>query len=291
MRNNVVGAGILGFVLVDVLGVPFESIQRGRFRCDGLTSGGTHRQPLGTWSDDTSMMLATMDSIIKNSGHIDPDDMMRRFWMWYNDDMYTATEECFDIGVTTRKALEEYDSSGDFRKCGQTGIEANGNGALMRMLPLAFLECSDADVDVVSSLTHAHEISMTGCRGFVSSTRELLRSGTLKTDGFSGDYQRLSHIEELGVSDIRSSGFVVDTLEAAFWCVKTTDNYRDCVLKAVNLGGDTDTIAAIAGGIAGIMYGIGGERGIPEEWISCILKRDWIEGLCDSFQKFCFVGE
>lgn len=83
MRNNAVRSGILGFVLGDVLGVPFESIQRGRFRCDGLTSGGTHRQPLGTWSDDTSMMLATMDSIIKNSGHIDPDDMMRRFWMWY----------------------------------------------------------------------------------------------------------------------------------------------------------------------------------------------------------------
>lgn len=204
------------------------------------------------------------------------------------------------VGCWTTPTFPEYpsvyrclacgnDASGDFRKCGQTGIEANGNGALMRMLPIAFLECSDADVDVVSSLTHAHEISMTGCRGFVSSTRELLRSGILKTDGFSGDYQRITHIEELGVSDIRSSGFVVDTLEAAFWCVKTTNNYRDCVLKAVNLGGDTDTIAAIAGGIAGIMYEVGGERGIPEEWISCILKRDWIEELCDSFQKFCFL--
>ena len=281
-----VKSSILGFVVGDTLGVPFEGKRRGTYIVSGMSSFGTHFQPLGTWSDDTSMTLATMDSIIENSGNIVPDDIMKRFVKWYDDAEYTATDEVFDVGNTTRDAIEHYMMSVEFC-CSE---KENGNGALMRMLPLALCGASDKMVDSVSGLTHNHEISKICCKGYVHVVKHLLQSGILDFSvfDFGSVSKNIQKIETLDVSDIRSSGYVVDTLESAFWCAKTTNNYRDCVLKAVNLGGDTDTIAAIAGGIAGIMYGIGGECGVPEEWISCIMKRDWIEKLCDSFRNFVF---
>ena len=98
------------------------------------------------------------------------------------------------------------------------------------------------------------------------------------------EFSRLTNLENLSRDEIKSSGYVVDTLEAALWCILKTDNYRDCVLTAVNLGEDTDTTAAVAGGLAGIMYGSGGTRGIPDEWIKQIPKRKWIEDLCEAVE-------
>lgn len=103
----------------------------------------------------------------------------------------------------------------------------------------------------------------------------------LETVSMLGDYFKLLDLEWLERTFVKSSGYVVDTLEAALWCFLNTDSYRDCVLAAVNLGEDTDTIAAIAGGLAGIYYGCGGESGIPDEWIAQIPRRDWIKALCD----------
>ena len=84
----------------------------------------------------------------------------------------------------------------------------------------------------------------------------------------------------------KSTGYVVDTLEAALWCLYHTDNYRDCVITAVNLGDDTDTVAAVAGGLAGLLYGYGGKNGIPEEWVKKIARCDWIENLCSMLSVY-----
>ena len=102
---------------------------------------------------------------------------------------------------------------------------------------------------------------------------------------YSTDFNRLSRLEDLSRDEIKSTGYVVDTLEAALWCVLKTDSYRDCVLTAVNLGGDTDTVAAVAGGLAGIAYGCGGAQGIPDEWIAQIPRRDWIGELCGKLEN------
>ena len=98
------------------------------------------------------------------------------------------------------------------------------------------------------------------------------------------EFDRIPKIYKLNRDEIKSTGYVVDTLEAALWCVYHTRSYRDCVLTAVNLGGDTDTIAAVAGGLAGIIYGCGGESGIPDEWIAQIARKDWISDLCERFR-------
>ena len=94
------------------------------------------------------------------------------------------------------------------------------------------------------------------------------------------DYSRLPNLQGLRREEVRSSGYVVDTLEAALWCFLNTNSYRECVLTAVNLGEDTDTVAAVAGGLAGIYYGCSGESGVPDEWIAQIPRREWIEDLC-----------
>lgn len=159
----------------------------------------------------------------------------------------------------------------------------------MRILPLALFPSSLHAVDEVSSLTHSHEISKRACRRYVGTAEQLLKGRTVsECISYSGiwvkEFDRIPKIYKLNRDEIKSTGYVVDTLEAALWCVYHTRSYRDCVLTAVNLGGDTDTIAAVAGGLAGIIYGCGGESGIPDEWIAQIARKDWISDLCERFR-------
>jgi ADP-ribosylglycohydrolase len=252
---------------------------------------GTHNQPAGTWSDDSSMTLTTIDSLC-GCGSIDLEDIMTGFELWADDAWFTPHGEVFDIGLTTRLAIANWIKDHDVKTCGLTGERDNGNGSLMRILPLAFVPgVTREDIHAVSALTHAHEISKVACEIYIDIAQRLL-AGVPKSqaifssfDGFWPEpFERIGHLDCLDRDDIRSTGYVVDTLEAALWCLLNTDNYRDCVLTAVNLGDDTDTVAAVAGGLAGILYGIGGERGIPEEWISGIAQKDEIKVLCGWFE-------
>lgn len=267
---------IYGFIVGDALGVPYEFKKRGTFECTGMAEYGTWKQPKGTWSDDTSMMLATMDSL-KKCGKIDVVDMRTRFSSWLYENKYTANGDVFDVGNTTAEALR--------LKRGICDVNANGNGSLMRILPLAFTECSEQQVARVSAITHAHEISKIGCRIYVMIAKRLLAGeniGAILTNTAAlhdGPYKRIKDIQKLNESDIRSSGYVVDTLEAALWCIVTSGGYKETVLKAVNLGGDTDTIAAIAGGLAGIIYGY---DSIPEKWIDEIRNKSLINNILES---------
>ena len=282
-------SGIMGLVVGDALGVPVEFKTRDSFKITDMIGYGTYNMPPGTWSDDSSMMLATVDSIAR-LGRISTDDIMQNFYRWTDESAFTPYGEMFDIGRATREAIQRYAWGTPARKCGGEAEWDNGNGSLMRILPLAFTDCRYQTVNAVSSLTHAHEISLEACRIYISVARKLLQGKplanivqTIKPE--LPVYARLPKLDNLQRDEIQSSGYVVDTLEAALWCNLKSSSYRECVLLAVNLGRDTDTVAAIAGGLAGIRYGIGGEKGIPEEWINQIARKEWIAELCEKFEQ------
>ena len=277
---------IMGLVVGDALGVPFEFKTRDTFRVTDMVGYGTHGQEPGTWSDDSSLALATLESIGRCK-KIDPADIMKNFADWLYDACFTAHNEVFDVGGTTRDAIAKYRKTGKATNCGGKGYNDNGNGSLMRILPLAFIPHTKMDVYNVSALTHAHDISVMACQYYLMVAEKLLDSADKTEAVRSLDYEcegtfiRVPIIDRSPREKIKSSGYVVDTLEAALWCLLKTDSYRDCVITAVELGGDTDTVAAVAGGLAGIYYGIGGEKGIPEEWIDKIARKEWIRELCE----------
>ena len=285
--------GIMGLVVGDALGVPFEFKKRDTFKATGMTGWGTYYLPAGTWSDDSSLTLATVESLGR-LGRIDLDDIMRNFFLWQIHGAFTPYGEVFDVGNTTRIAIRKFASGVPAHQCGGDDIMDNGNGSLMRILPLAFIEHSLLDIFDVSSLTHAHRISMQACLRYVDIATFLLK-GLKKEDAmtplhkYPAEFDRIETIATLSRDEIKSSGFVIDTLEAALWCFLTTSNYRDCILEAVNLGEDTDTIAAVAGGLAGIYYGIGGENGIPQEWLDSIPKKEEIKLWCDKLAEGAIV--
>lgn len=262
-------AAMYGVAIGDALGVPVEFKQRGTFQICDMVGYGTHNQPKGTWSDDTSLTIATCDSIRECQGiHIL--DMQEKFRRWLHNGEYTVDGKVFDCGITTRIAIEQ--------GFGEEGEMSNGNGSLMRILPLAFADVRIEDVEEVSAITHGHQISEAACVCCVNIARNLLKGYSLEElldlVHLGKPFDRIPIIKTLKEDEIRSTGYVVDTLEAALWALSTTDNFRDAVLKAVNLGNDTDTVGAVTGGLAGIMYGM---EGIPKEWIETLRGKEIIE--------------
>lgn len=310
--------GIIGFAVGDALGVPAEFKTREtlkRYPITDMIGYGTYNVPKGTWSDDTSMTLATIDSL-NTIGKIDTNDMANRFLDWYRNSNYTATEETFDIGRTTMQSLQKYELGiNNTEDCGQFGEKDNGNGSLMRMLPIAFYIHSIQTYDLeknenikatdkkiydmvkkVSMITHSHEISILGCYIFVRFAMEIM-DGKFKDLSYEYiknlDYSFFSpnsvdkyyrilkeDIKYKSVNDIKSTGYIVDTLEAVLWLFLNSKDYNSTILKAVNLGGDTDTIAAITGGLLGLYYGI---DKINNKWKKDLKKFDYISNFCDKF--------
>ncbi len=259
---------IFGLALADALGVPYEFKRRDEFHCTGMTGYGTHFQPAGTWSDDTSMTIATCKSLKDNGGRVNTEDIRSNFIKWYRNGAFTADGTVFDIGMTVESAL----------RTGRPGAGEgdNGNGSLMRILPLAFTDCTDDEIRAVSAITHAHRISKEACVIYVYVARRLLAGeplgGIIPTLRYEKPFDRLWHIDEIGRDEIESSGFVLHSLEAALWAVSRNETYRAAVLEAVNLGRDTDTTAAIAGGLAGIAYGLKD----CEDWMETLRNRELI---------------
>lgn len=280
---------VLGLAIADAIGVPAEFKSRNELKKKPITDmigGGLWEQPEGTWSDDTAMTLATIDALNINNWEYSEKllhDIMKNFVNWYHNGELAANKHRFDIGNTCLKAISNYENSNDVYNCGVKGRDC-GNGALMRILPAAFIE-SETKLSVVvtkiSSLTHNNDVCNTASIIYIAflkllikhqdknlAFRELTKKITSSTT--PKELLRLSdkRFSKLNEDDIKSTGYVVDTLEAAIWCFLNTDNYKDCILKAVNLGDDTDTVAAVAGGLAGVYYGINERDGIPEEWIN-----------------------
>ena len=301
MIKDKVKAVIFGHAVGDALGVPVEFLEREELAEKPVTDMmgyGTYPYPAGSWSDDTSMSIAALDSLAM--GRLDFDDIMVKFGSWYYNDEYTPTGELFDVGNACSFAIDNYFSKHkSVEECGLKEEYSNGNGSLMRIHPFvlyAYAKQMSVDewLEVIvkaSALTHAHDRSKIGCLIYTFVLMSLLKNKGIKEGLQKAEYYLNSCVEfapykrifkdnfaVLSQEEIKSSGYVVDTLEAAIWCLMTTENYRDCVLKAVNLGDDTDTVAAIAGGLAGALYGY---DAIPSEWIEELKKRNYIEELCD----------
>lgn len=273
-RDRTVRDAVYGVAVGDALGVPVEFRERDSYCIEAMTGGGSHERPTGTFSDDTSLTLATCNSI-RICRDIDVDDMRMRYRAWLFDGAYAADGDVFDVGRTTAVALE----------CGrgQAGGRDNGNGSLMRIVPLAFAPgVTDWQIEDVSAITHAHEVSKRACVIYVHLARRLLAGDSVAgaIDAVVGSresaapFERLVHVAGLTRDEVRSTGYVVDTLEAALWCLATTSRFEDAVLTAVNLGGDTDTVGAVTGGLAGIAYGY---DAIPREWIGSLRGRGILE--------------
>ena len=197
--------------------------------------------------------------------------MTSKFKAWAKRGEYAVDGVVFDIGGTVSAAL--------YLNEGQSGERDNGNGSLMRIIPLAFTSANDDEVRAVSAITHAHEISKEACVCYVNIARDLLSGEDLKksVSRYAPNlpaFSRLDGIWDLPRSEISSGGYVVHTLEAAIWCLANTSSYRECVLEAVDLGGDTDTTACVAGGLAGILHG---KEDIPVAWTETLRGRDVIE--------------
>ena len=271
MKRSKLRAAVYGAIIGDAMGVPYEFMDRGSFQCTGMTGYGTHHQPAGTWSDDGSMLLATCRSLRDHGGKVDIESIFQNFKNWYEEGAFTQYGDVFDIGIATRRALQ----TGE----GQCGERDNGNGSLMRILPLAFADCSEEDVRAVSAITHGHWISTEACSIYVHIIRRCLQgepmADVVHSLELEAPFDRIAGIDGLPEEEIRSGGFVVSSLEAAVWCVLTTDSFRDCLLKAVNLGSDTDTTACIAGGLAAACcYEF---EDIPSEWVDAVPKKELIE--------------
>ena len=300
---EIVKGVIFGHAVADALGVPVEFASREELDNAPVTDMegfGTYPYPEGCWSDDTSMSLAALDSL--SGGTLDFDDIMMKFGSWYYKDEYTPTGEMFDVGNTCSFAIDNY--FGKYKtitECGLHDEHSNGNGSLMRIHPFvlySFIKhfSDDELIDIThkaSSLTHAHERSKIAC-GIYSfilthllqqNDKNAIRIALQKAESYYSDNAEILHYSNIFKPDfdktkrsqIKSGGYVVDTLEAVIWCLLTTDDYSECVLKAVNLGDDTDTVAAIAGGLAGALYGY---NSIPSGWILVLKRKDYIEEMC-----------
>lgn len=304
--------GIMGLVVGDALGMPVQFVDRNELKknpVDKMVGYGTYHMPPGTWSDDSSMALATLASI-KEKGDIDYTDIMERFERWLLNGEYTPFGKAFDVGQTCLMAITKYAKEKDYRTCGRTGEWANGNGALMRIMPVCLyayekVKAGDWMVDEalervhqVSALTHNHLRSKMACGIYFfmicnvldgnGSLTERLQKGVDDAVEYYhrelanylelSHYTRLFHLKEFAgfeEDEISSSGYVVDSLEAAVWSLITTDSLDAALLRAVNLGDDADTVGAITGGLAGLYYGY---ENVPEEWKEAIVKRGEIEG-------------
>lgn len=262
---------VYGAACGDAMGLPYENRKRGTFNCDGTMVGhGAHNKPAGTWSDDTSMLIATCDSI-RELNYISCNDIRKRFVDWMTTGRYGCDGLFFGSGKTTREALKLGKGLDGEKNC--------GNGSLMRIAPLAFLhhdkfpgETYEETIRNVSSITHANKIVTDICIEFVFLLNDIIH-GHLDKDPEAYILRVLPEIDVLE-SEVSSTGFVGDTFFAAIWCFAFSDTYADCIIKAVNLGGDSDTTASVAGALAGTFYGY---DDIPREWINTLRCKDVIE--------------
>lgn len=289
---------LLGTAVGDALGVPVEFQPRSYLKQNpvfDMQEYGTHSQSKGTWSDDTSLMLCLAESIIEG---LDINKLAQKFVAWKNDNLWTPHGWVFDIGIATRVAIDRLEKGEQPEYAGGFEEMDNGNGSLMRILPL-ILYTKDLRLEErynwtkkISSITHAHVRSVMACFYYLEFAKKIIE-GKEKFQAYSElqnevtDFFETKQINPLEIQKfhrllfediskveedtIRSSGYVIDTLEASIWCILTTNSYKEAVLKAVNLGHDTDTTGAVTGGLAALIYGV---ESIPKEWLEVLARKD-----------------
>jgi ADP-ribosyl-[dinitrogen reductase] hydrolase len=301
-------SGLMGLCVGDALGVPVEFTSRAERAKSPVTTMlgyGTWNQPPGTWSDDSSLSFCLAECLCRGYSL---DAIANSFWRWYKEAYWTPRGDVFDIGQTTHTAIMRLKQGVVPHQAGGKVENSNGNGSLMRILPMAYchrnLTLGEllARVHDVSAITHAHARSQMACGIYISIAVALLEGADLQTAYLQAlqDIQTIYSVREfllekphfgrifsgeiakLPVEEINSGGYVIDTLESSLWCLLNSSSYSEAVLKAVNLGGDADTTAAVTGGLAGIYYGV---ENIPQKWMNQIARRQDIIYLAERFAR------
>ena len=282
---------LVGLAVGDAVGTTLEFKARGTFNeISDMNGGGPFSLNAGEWTDDTSMALCLGASLL-HKGTFDAADQMNRYCNWRQLGYMSSNGICFDIGMTVSAALDRYLSSGD-PMAGSEDPNSAGNGSIMRLAPVAIfyypsLKAIKTNSRLSSMTTHGAQECLDACqllgevlyRAFDGTSKPELFAD-LPTEQSSDRMQSIAQSEWLNKSreEIRGSGYVADSLEAAFWCFASTESYRECILRAANLGDDADTTAAIAGQIAGAYYGF---EAIPEHWREQLVMRDEIVEMAD----------
>lgn len=310
MKKDHIGKALLfGIAIGDALGVPVEFITRKEISKNPVTDMigyGTHEQPRGTFSDDSSLTFCLAEALTHG---FDLNTIAENFVNWYDNNYWTAGGEVFDIGIATEDAIIRLKNNVTPELAGGFEEDSNGNGSLMRILPLLiYVKNKTAEeryriIKQVSSITHGHARSVISCFYYIEFALQLIQ-GRDKFEAYKNlqnnlpvifgklgvnpleliHFDRLlkENITERIVDEICSTGYVLHTLEASIWCILTTNDYSEAVLKAVNLGEDTDTTGAVTGGLAGLVYGF---EGIPKRWINELAKKSEIYDLANRMEK------
>ena len=291
---------LLGLACGDAVGTTVEFKPRGTFApVTDITGGGPFGLKAGEWTDDTSMALCLGVSLLECGG-FDPRDQMERYCRWQREGYLSSNGVCFDMGNTVARALRRYRQSGN-PFSGSIDPHTAGNGSLMRLAPIPMYYVENLEKVAYFSVessrtTHGTREAVEACLLFGVMVALALRGEVKRSVLFDGPtsvllYHQLTlsiqniaegSFSEKSVDEIRGSGYVVESLKAALWCFHQTDNYREAVLCAANLGDDADTTAAICGQIAGAYYGVGG---IPGEWLAKLAKRSDIESIADALYE------
>ena len=310
MEKNIYKDVLLGISVGDALGVPVEFKPRFWLKENPVTDMigyGTYNLPAGTFSDDSSLTFCLAEALTQE---FNLQTVANYFVDWAYDNFWTPHGTVFDIGIATSQAISRLKNGIDPELAGGFDELSNGNGSLMRILPLVF-HIRDKSIDErfqlskqVSSITHGHIRSVIACFYYLEFARIIIL-GKDKFESYNFLQNHITNylqskkindseiklfdrilkgkIHNLKEEQIASSGYVLHTLEASIWCLLTTENYKTAVLKAVNLGNDTDTTAAVTGGLAGLLYG---HENIPVNWIERLAKRFEIEGLANRLQQY-----
>lgn len=304
----------LGLSLADALGVPVEFESREDLMQNPVNSMrgfGTYNQPEGTWSDDSSLAFCLAESLQKG---YDLKDMAIKFIQWRSEEVWTPHGRVFDIGIQTNKAIDRLVrilNTGDEESLAYLKYEddeyTNGNGSLMRVLPLLYcikgreIQEQFEVIWEVSALTHGHIRSAISCLVYLKfaeyisdgnavqlayqKTRVAIQKFFLVQEVSEYEQEKFKRIitediSQLSETEINSGGYVIDTLEASFWCLLNTKSYLEAVFKAINLGHDTDTTATVVGGVAGLYYGM---EEVPQEWIDSLARKKDIIKLSEDY--------
>lgn len=290
-HDRAIGA-FIGLAVGDALGTTLEFSPRDSYPLlTDMVGGGPFELEPGVWTDDTSMAMALAESLLAKPG-FDPSDLMARFVNWWRWGQYSPTGECFDIGMTTRHALASFEISGD-PYAGSTDPQSAGNGSLMRLSPVALWGLGKPASRVAavakdqSRTTHGAPQCLDACAAYSAMLITAIETGDFGQAIAAGRIEGLGTVikeivcgswEDKARGEIRSSGYVAHSLEAALWCVDDSDDFTSAVLLAANLGDDADTTAAITGQLAGALYGL---SDIPAHWLEILAWREELEALAE----------
>jgi ADP-ribosyl-[dinitrogen reductase] hydrolase len=285
LADRALGA-LVGLAVGDALGAPVEFCRRDTFApVSDMRAGGYFKLPAGAWTDDTAMALCLAESLLEHP-KLDQKDLLDRFCLWAGKGANTSTGVCVGIGQNTLRVLGNYHRTGTLF-APETRQKSDGNGALMRLAPVAVRHWSNPSearriADMQSRTTHYSALSAAGCE-FLAATLSALIGGQdwseascpRSSDNWPAVITALANEDwrQRSRDSINSTGFVVHTLEAALWAVDTTDSFAAAIVKAVNLGDDADSVGAVAGQLAGARYGL---SAIPENWLEVLIKRQEI---------------